>query len=138
MTVIKTRLLRLLKTLLTVLYYSPPVLLASRFVTFIAPGTPHSTTNNLHFALVSADSPLHGDAYPVGITAGVVPKRFHAHNDCTCISGCRHAERHKLTLMKDVHKIPLLKALSYGAASIEADIWLMNDELYVRLRSTRT
>jgi hypothetical protein len=32
----------------------------------------------------------------------------------------------------DVQSIPLLKALSYGAGSIEADIWLIDDELYVR------
>jgi hypothetical protein len=32
----------------------------------------------------------------------------------------------------DVQSVPLLKALSYGAASIEADIWLVDDELYVR------
>lgn len=31
----------------------------------------------------------------------------------------------------DQHEIPLLKALSYGAASIEADVWLLDGVLHV-------
>ncbi|EIN06204.1 hypothetical protein PUNSTDRAFT_106424 [Punctularia strigosozonata HHB-11173 SS5] len=73
-------------------------------------GSSHSASNELLFQLAPADSPLR--SYTVPLTAGVVPKRFHSHNDY-------------------VQSVPLLKALSYGAASIEADIWLVDDELYI-------
>ncbi|EPQ56206.1 hypothetical protein GLOTRDRAFT_40068 [Gloeophyllum trabeum ATCC 11539] len=60
----------------------------------------------------------------VSLTAGVTPKRIHSHNDYE-------------------QPAPLLKALSYGAASVEADVWLVEDELLVghtesELSSNRT
>ena len=48
---------------------------------FHSPAPRHSNDNNLLFFLSSADSPL--KSWPVPLTAGVVPKRFHSHNDCT-------------------------------------------------------
>lgn len=47
---------------------------------FHAPAPEHSADNNLLFFFVSADSPL--KSYSVALTAGVIPKRFHSHNDC--------------------------------------------------------
>lgn len=45
--------------------------------------------------------------------AGVArPRRFHAHNDY-------------------LHTVPLFDALSYGAGSVEADVWLVDGELLV-------
>ena len=74
---------KVVKTIIKALIYSPIFIVMSRTVTYLSPGEPHSSSNNLHFALVNPDSPLHGDAYPVDLLAGVVPKRFHSHNDCT-------------------------------------------------------
>ncbi|BGP39324.1 hypothetical protein JCM10449v2_003262 [Rhodotorula kratochvilovae] len=50
--------------------------------------------------------------YPTGLTRGVVPKNIHSHNDYT-------------------RPVPLLDALSVGAKSVEADIHLVDGELYV-------
>jgi len=77
---------------------------------FHAPAGEHSSDNNLLFYFASADSPLKASSVP--LTAGVVPKRFHSHNDYE-------------------QSIPLFKALSYGAASVEADIYLVDDKLLV-------
>ncbi|KAF2140387.1 uncharacterized protein K452DRAFT_55110 [Aplosporella prunicola CBS 121167] len=55
-------------------------------------------------------SPLYG--YPTDLTRGVIPKPFHSHND----------------YWRDV---PFYSALSYGAVSVEADVWLVDGELYV-------
>lgn len=127
---IQRALKRLLKVLIAVITYSPVYILVSRIVTFVAPGDPHSSRNDLHFALVGAESPLYGGAYPVHLTAGVVPKRFHSHNDCRFyLVSARSSVIHRPS---DVQSVPLLKALSYGAGSIEADIWLVDGELYVR------
>ncbi|KAK0478417.1 hypothetical protein IW261DRAFT_1483435 [Armillaria novae-zelandiae] len=50
--------------------------------------------------------------YPTQFTQGIVPKAIHSHND----------------YWRDV---PLLTALSLGVASVEADVWLVNETLYV-------
>ncbi|KXN89950.1 Altered inheritance of mitochondria protein 6 [Leucoagaricus sp. SymC.cos] len=50
--------------------------------------------------------------YPTQLTQGIVPKAIHSHND----------------YWRDV---PLLTAVSLGVASVEADVWLVNGELFV-------
>lgn len=52
--------------------------------------------------------------YPTDFTREIVPKPFHSHND----------------YWRDV---PFYSGLSYGAISTEADVWLINGTLYVRL-----
>ncbi|KAI9830357.1 MAG: hypothetical protein M1819_005738 [Sarea resinae] len=59
-------------------------------------------------------SPLY--TYPTDLTRGIVPKMIHSHND----------------YWRD---IPFYSALSVGAVSVEADVWLYNDTLYVRRTS---
>jgi len=58
--------------------------------------------------------------YPTDFTQGIVPKAFHSHNDYW-------------------RQFPLFSALSVGAVSVEADVWLYNGTLHVRtsLRSER-
>ncbi|ESK98293.1 hypothetical protein Moror_43 [Moniliophthora roreri MCA 2997] len=50
--------------------------------------------------------------YPTQFTQGIVPKAIHSHNDYW-------------------REVPLLTALSFGVASVEADVWLINNKLYV-------
>ncbi|KAJ3757196.1 hypothetical protein EV360DRAFT_46525 [Lentinula raphanica] len=50
--------------------------------------------------------------YPTQFTQNIVPKQIHSHND----------------YWRDV---PLLTALSFGVASVEADVWFINDTLFV-------
>lgn len=50
--------------------------------------------------------------YPTDLTRGIVPKPIHSHND----------------YWRDV---PFYSALSVGCVSIEADVWLFNNTLYV-------
>ncbi|KAF5390288.1 hypothetical protein D9757_002853 [Collybiopsis confluens] len=50
--------------------------------------------------------------YPTQFTQNIVPKQIHSHND----------------YWRDV---PLLTALSFGVASVEADVWFVNDTLFV-------
>lgn len=61
-------------------------------------------------ALEAANSPLL--QYPTQLTQNVVPKPIHSHND----------------YWRDV---PLLTAVSFGVASVEADVWLINGTLFV-------
>ncbi|EXJ76580.1 uncharacterized protein A1O5_01088 [Cladophialophora psammophila CBS 110553] len=53
-----------------------------------------------------------GYSYPTDLTRGIVPKPIHSHND----------------YWRDV---PFYSALSVGCASVEADVWLYNNTLYV-------
>ncbi|OAP61637.1 hypothetical protein AYL99_03840 [Fonsecaea erecta] len=53
-----------------------------------------------------------GYTYPTDLTRGIIPKPIHSHND----------------YWRDV---PFYSALSVGCASVEADVWLYNDTLYV-------
>ena len=50
--------------------------------------------------------------YPTGISQGIIPKPIHSHNDYW-------------------RPLPFWTALSVGAISIEADVWLFNDTLLV-------
>ena len=50
--------------------------------------------------------------YPTDLTRGIVPKAIHSHND----------------YWRDV---PYYSALAVGCVSVEADVWLYNDTLYV-------
>lgn len=50
--------------------------------------------------------------YPTDLTRGIIPKPIHSHND----------------YWRDV---PFYSALSVGAISVEADVWLYNDTLHV-------
>ncbi|KAL3424809.1 hypothetical protein PVAG01_04090 [Phlyctema vagabunda] len=50
--------------------------------------------------------------YPTSLTQGVVPKGIHSHNDYW-------------------RPVPFYTALSQGVISVEADVWLYNDTLYV-------
>lgn len=52
--------------------------------------------------------------YPTHLTQGIIPKAFHSHNDYW-------------------RPIPFYSALSVGAASVEADVWLYNGTLHVSL-----
>ena len=60
--------------------------------------------NNAHHA------PLY--TYPTSLTQGIIPKYIHSHND----------------YWRDV---PFYSALSVGAVSVEADVWLYNGTLHV-------
>jgi len=62
--------------------------------------------------------------YPTSLTQGIIPKAFHSHNDYW-------------------RPVPFYSALSVGAVSIEADVWLYNGTLHVgheqsALTSSRT
>lgn len=50
--------------------------------------------------------------YPTDLTQGIIPKAIHSHNDYW-------------------RPIPFYSALSIGAISVEADVWLYNETLYV-------
>lgn len=50
--------------------------------------------------------------YPTSLTQGIVPKSFHSHNDYW-------------------RPVPFYSALSAGAISVEADVWLYNGTLHV-------
>jgi hypothetical protein len=50
--------------------------------------------------------------YPTSLTQGIIPKLIHSHND----------------YWRDV---PFYSAISVGAVSVESDVWLYNETLYV-------
>jgi len=50
--------------------------------------------------------------YPSQFTQGIIPKQIHSHNDYW-------------------REVPLLSAISLGVASVEADVWFINNTLYV-------
>jgi hypothetical protein len=72
--------------------YTPLAYLLGRGIWVIAPPPQNrSAYNNLIFPFASNRSPLSaGGRYPVRVTAGVLPKRFHAHNDCELANGSKH------------------------------------------------
>ncbi len=84
---------------------------------YAAPVPPSATAEGLDISttlqniLANTDG-NNGYTYPTDITRGIMPKRIHSHND----------------YWRDV---PFWSALSVGCASIEADVWLVNDTLYV-------
>lgn len=67
--------------------------------------------SNLQQILANASSdPKY--TYPTSFTQGIIPKSFHSHNDYW-------------------RPVPFYSALSAGAISIEADVWLYNGTLHV-------
>lgn len=62
-------------------------------------------------ANINATTPGHFQ-YPTQFTQDIVPKPIHSHND----------------YWRDA---PLFRALSFGVASVEADVWLINQTLFV-------
>lgn len=60
--------------------------------------------------LANAQAPMY--QYPTDLTQGIIPKGLHSHNDYW-------------------RRLPFYSALSVGAVSIEADVWLHNDTLYI-------
>jgi hypothetical protein len=75
--------------------------------------------------LIKEQSPLL--SYPTDFTRNIVPKAIHSHNDCK--RGNVFLTLSDLVL--DWREVPLLTALSYGVASVEADVWLINGTLFV-------
>ncbi|KAH8904969.1 hypothetical protein BR93DRAFT_929233 [Coniochaeta sp. PMI_546] len=50
--------------------------------------------------------------YPTSLTQGIIPKALHSHNDYW-------------------RPVPFYSALAVGAVSVEADVWLINNTLYI-------
>jgi len=63
-----------------------------------------------HILSLAGQGPLY--TYPTDLTQGIVPKNFHSHNDYW-------------------RAVPFYSALSVGAISVEADVWLYNSTLHV-------
>ncbi|GLB36231.1 hypothetical protein LshimejAT787_0305190 [Lyophyllum shimeji] len=83
--------------------HEPPTLTSSRHYKDVHDNGRHKL---LHFK-----HPTHPFCTtPTQLTQGIVPKQIHSHND----------------YWRDV---PLLTALSFGVASVEADVWLVDGEL---------
>ena len=87
----------------------------------------------LQSILASAyQAPLY--TYPTSLTQGIVPKNLHSHNDCKHPLTSTHTRRtHQLIPLpiKDWRPLPFYSALSVGAISVEADVWLYNSTLHV-------
>src|ERR1700753_217480 len=75
--------------------------------------------------LLKEHSPLL--TYPTDFTRDIVPKAIHSHNDCSSpIASALVCTHHLIcSLSPDWRQVPLLTALSYGVASVEADVWLV-------------
>ncbi|KAJ3559758.1 hypothetical protein NM688_g139 [Phlebia brevispora] len=69
-----------------------------------------ATVNDQIAQLENSNSP--SLQYPTQLTQNIVPKGIHSHND----------------YWRDV---PVLTALSFGVASVEADVWLVNGTLFI-------
>lgn len=82
-------------------------LLAAPYAVAVAPDVSTSLQQILSQA---HQAPLY--TYPTSLTQGIVPKLIHSHND----------------YWRDV---PFYSALSVGAVSVEADVWLYNGTLHV-------
>ena len=83
--------------------------------------------------LIESNSPLL--QYPTQVTQDIVPKRIHSHNDCASYAPTSRGFATRLTVNLDWREVPLLTALSYGVASVEADVWLLDGVLLVRTAS---
>ncbi|EPE02943.1 alkaline phosphatase [Ophiostoma piceae UAMH 11346] len=68
------------------------------------------STQMQHILAGAGQGPL--NTYPTSLTQGIIPKGFHSHNDYW-------------------RPVPLYSALSAGAISVEADVWLYNGTLHV-------
>lgn len=73
---------------------------------------PYSVTSSMA-SLLDASDQKNLTTYATDLTRNLVPKMLHSHND----------------YWRD---IPFYSALSVGAISVEADVWLINNTLYVR------
>ena len=82
-------------------------LVAAQYAQAVAPDVSRSLQQILD---QTHQGPLY--TYPTSLTQGIVPKLIHSHND----------------YWRDV---PYYSALSVGAVSIEADVWLYNGTLHV-------
>ncbi|KAJ7225428.1 hypothetical protein GGX14DRAFT_548279 [Mycena pura] len=62
-------------------------------------------------------------------TQNIVPKNIHSHNDCglSCFLSCLMVN----SQAQDWRDVPLLTALSFGVASVEADVWLVGETLHI-------
>lgn len=61
--------------------------------------------------------PTNLTTYPTQLTREIIPKAFHSHNDYW-------------------RPVPFYSALSVGAVSVEADVWLVNGTLHVSQTTT--
>ena len=100
------------------------ILLSSWSTVVVARASVHKLIRDL----IRSNSPLL--QYPTQFTQDLVPKQIHSHNDCACLSPPRLFDT-KLTRKLDWRDVPLLTALSYGVASVEADVWLSDGNLLV-------
>lgn len=82
-------------------------LLAAPYAVAVAPDVSTALQQILNQA---HQGPLY--TYPTSLTQGIVPKLIHSHND----------------YWRDV---PFYSAISVGAVSVEADVWLYNGTLYI-------
>ena len=82
-------------------------LIATPYVAAVAPDVSTSLQQILNQA---HQGPLY--TYPTSLTQGIVPKLIHSHND----------------YWRDV---PFYSAISVGAVSVEADVWLYNGTLHI-------
>lgn len=83
--------------------------------------------------LIKSNSPLL--QYPTQVTQDIVPKGIHSHNDCELTARYSCSFTTRLTINVDWREVPLLTALSYGVASVEADVWLFEGDLLVRMQA---
>jgi hypothetical protein len=80
------------------------------FVGFVASQSDIPISKPLQAILAQAGSGKY--TYPTSLTQGIIPKAIHSHNDYW-------------------RPVPFYSALAVGAVSVEADVWLYNDTLYV-------
>ncbi|KAL2064930.1 hypothetical protein VTL71DRAFT_4070 [Oculimacula yallundae] len=76
----------------------------------VVPGSPDVSPSLQDILNKAHKGPLY--TYPTSLTQGIIPKGIHSHND----------------YWRDV---PFYSALAVGAISIEADVWLYNNSLFV-------
>lgn len=82
------------------------------------------------FGLISNESSTPLAQYPTQLTQNIVPKPIHSHNDCQLLT--QNSVQGKLKpISADWRDVPLLEAIGYGVASVEADVWLINGTLFV-------
>lgn len=105
------------------------VLLSSWSTVVLARASVHKQIRDL----IKSDSPLL--QYPTQFTQDIVPKQIHSHNDCVLLDPLVYRFVTVLTVKLDWRDVPLFTALSYGVASVEADVWLSGSDLLVRCSS---
>jgi hypothetical protein len=78
--------------------------------------------------LESSKSPLL--QYPTQLTQNIDPKAIHSHNDCEFNHDFLKLGAFR-SLCQDWRDVPLLTAVSLGVGSVEADVWLVDEQLFV-------